>query len=88
MSRWALDIAKRIKEKPKETEQSSIATVISKTPFKMSMLDGEIIIEEGPMLKELKDFYKWRTTAEEEEIIGKKVLLIGTQTFIAVGEVI
>ena len=64
-----------------------IGTILQKSPFKISMLDGEIIIEEGEKLYETKDFNNWRTSTEEPYLIGKKVLLIGGQKFVAISEV-
>ena len=86
---WENELAKKIKERKEISPSFFIGTIIQKTPiFKISTLDGGIIIEEGEKLIETVDFNSWRTTTDEEDLIGKKILLIGGQKFVAISEVV
>lgn len=86
---WEYDLAKVMKVKPKNQPSFFIGVIVKKTPkLKISTMDGEIIIESGEKLIETADFNGWWTTAKEEDLIGKKVLLIGGQKFVAISEVV
>lgn len=85
---WEHELAKKIKGQRVTAPSFFIGTILQKSPFKISMLDGEIIIEEGEKLYETKDFNNWRTSTEEQYLIGKKVLLLGGQKFVAISEVV
>lgn len=86
---WEHELAKKIKGQRVKAPSFFIGIIIQKLPtFKISTLDGEIIIEEGEKLIETKDFNSWRTSTEEPYLIGKKVLLLGGQKFVAISEVV
>lgn len=86
---WEYELAKVMKVKPKSQPSFFIGVILQKTPkLKISTLDGEIIIESGEKLIETKAFNSWWTNTKEIDLIGKRVLLIGGQKFVAISEVV
>lgn len=86
---WEHDLARTMKAKPKAQPSFFIFEIKSKTPFVMTALDGELTASESiGNLIETESFHSWRTTAEEADMIGKKVLAVGGQKFAAIGVVV
>jgi len=86
---YASELAKLMKVQPKASPSFFIFEIKSKTPFIMTALGGEITASESiGNLIETESFHSWRTTAEEIDVIGKKVLAVGSQNFAAIEVVV
>ena len=87
MERYALELAKKIKQEMKKRENKLAVyygTITAQVPLTIQAMDGELVFQVGQNLKTTKTLYeKLEQDETKRAYIGREVVLMGVQMMCA-----